>query len=170
MHSKEPVTQELVVLGTYGSWNKSGRIKAGRSVKKLISRSSPFTCRAGNLLSSLLTCVSARQMNVASLIWEGKLEYLWSELKFRVLYQKMRKLRGNLVTKCICHPMDGRPRPLCPWGFSSKNTQVACYALLQGIIPIEGSNPGLLHCRQILYNRSHKGSPIISPESQNWKL
>ena len=31
--------------------------------------------------------------------------------------------------------------------------------LLQGIVPIQGSNPGLLHCRQILYNLNHQGSP-----------
>ena len=40
-----------------------------------------------------------------------------------------------------------------------KNTGVGCHALLQGIFPIEGSNPGLLPCRQILYHLSHQGSP-----------
>ena len=33
-------------------------------------------------------------------------------------------------------------------------------SLLQGIFPTQGSNPGLLHCRQILYQQSHKGSPL----------
>ena len=28
-----------------------------------------------------------------------------------------------------------------------------------GIFPIQGLNPGLLHCRQILYCLSHQGSP-----------
>ena len=28
-----------------------------------------------------------------------------------------------------------------------KNTGVGCHALLQGIFPTQGSNPGLLHCR-----------------------
>ena len=32
---------------------------------------------------------------------------------------------------------------------------------LQGISPTQGSNPGLPHCRQILYQLSHKGSPRI---------
>ena len=40
-----------------------------------------------------------------------------------------------------------------------KNTRVDCHALLQGIFPTEGSNPGLLHCRQILYQLSYQGSP-----------
>ena len=31
--------------------------------------------------------------------------------------------------------------------------------LLWGIFPTQGSNPGLLHCRWILYQLSHKGSP-----------
>ena len=31
----------------------------------------------------------------------------------------------------------------------------------QGIFPIQGSNPGLPHCRQILYQLSHKQSPRI---------
>ena len=31
----------------------------------------------------------------------------------------------------------------------------------QGIFPTQGSNPGLLHCRQIIYQLSHKGSPRI---------
>jgi len=31
-----------------------------------------------------------------------------------------------------------------------KNTGVDCHALLQGIFPTQGSNPGLPHCRQIL--------------------
>ena len=34
-------------------------------------------------------------------------------------------------------------------------------AFLQGIFPTQGSNPGLLHCKQILYQLSHKGSPGI---------
>ena len=34
-------------------------------------------------------------------------------------------------------------------------------SLLQGIFPIQGLNPGLPHCRQILYQLSHKGSPRI---------
>ena len=34
-------------------------------------------------------------------------------------------------------------------------------SLLQGIFPTQRSNPGLLHCGQILYHLSHKGSPRI---------
>ena len=39
-----------------------------------------------------------------------------------------------------------------------KNTRVGSYSLLQGIFPTRGLNPGLPHCRQILYQLSHQGS------------
>ena len=37
--------------------------------------------------------------------------------------------------------------------------------LLQGIFLIQESNPGLLHCRQILYHLSYEGSPCSVPSS-----
>ena len=45
--------------------------------------------------------------------------------------------------------------------FPGKNTAMGCPALLQGIFPTQGSNPGFLHCRWILYQLSHKGSTRI---------
>ena len=42
-----------------------------------------------------------------------------------------------------------------------QNTGVGSLSRLRGIIPTPGSNPGLLHCRWILYQLSHKGSPRI---------
>ena len=48
-----------------------------------------------------------------------------------------------------------------PWNFPDQNTGVGTLSLLQGIFPTQGSNPGLLHCRRILYQLSHKGSPRI---------
>ena len=47
------------------------------------------------------------------------------------------------------------------WDFPGKNTRVGCHTLLQGIFPTQGSNLGLLHCRQILYHLCHQGSPRI---------
>ena len=50
------------------------------------------------------------------------------------------------------------PRLLHPWDFLGKSTEVGCHFLLQGIFPTQGSNPGLPHCRQMLYCLSHQGS------------
>ena len=43
------------------------------------------------------------------------------------------------------------------WNSPGQNTGVGNLSLLQGIFPTQGSNPGLPHCRQILYQLSHKG-------------
>ena len=48
-----------------------------------------------------------------------------------------------------------------PWNSPVQNTGVGSLSLLQGIFPTQGLNPGLLHCRWILYQLSHKGSPRI---------
>ena len=50
---------------------------------------------------------------------------------------------------------------LHPSDSPGKNTGMGCRFLLQGIFPIQGSNLGLLHCRQTLYSLSHQGSPVF---------
>ena len=47
------------------------------------------------------------------------------------------------------------------WNSPGQNTGVGSLSFLQGIFPTQGSNPGFLHYRQILYQLSHKGSPGI---------
>ena len=46
-----------------------------------------------------------------------------------------------------------------PWNAPGQNAGVSSLSLLQGIFPTHGSNLGLLHCRRILYQLSHKGNP-----------
>ena len=48
-----------------------------------------------------------------------------------------------------------------PWNSPGQNTGLGSPSLLQGIFPTQGPNPGLPHCRRILYQLSHKGSPRI---------
>ena len=57
-------------------------------------------------------------------------------------------------------------RLLCPWDSPGKKTGVGCHALFQGIFPTQGSNPGLLHCRWILYCLNHQGSPPYHASSK----
>ena len=52
-------------------------------------------------------------------------------------------------------------RLLSSWNSPGKNTGVGCHSLLQGIFLTQGSNLGLLHCRQILYLLSHQGRVIL---------
>ena len=47
-----------------------------------------------------------------------------------------------------------------------KNTGVGSHSLLWGIFPTQGSNPTLLHCRQILYHLSHQTNPSLVSNTQ----
>ena len=60
----------------------------------------------------------------------------------------------------LCDPMNCSPLGSSVHGDSpGKKTGVSCHALLQGIFPTQGLNPGLPYCRLILYCLSHQGSP-----------
>ena len=58
----------------------------------------------------------------------------------------------NSLQPCRLQPI----RLLCPWDSSGENIGVGCHFLLQGIVPTQGLNPGLLPCRQILYYLSYR--------------
>ena len=47
-----------------------------------------------------------------------------------------------------------------PWNSPGQDTGVGSRSLLQGIFPTFGSNPGIPHCRWILYQLNHHGSPL----------
>ena len=59
----------------------------------------------------------------------------------------------SLSCVTLCDPMDS------PWNSTGQNTGVGSRFLLQGIFRTQGSNLGLPHCRWILYQLSHQGSP-----------
>ena len=66
---------------------------------------------------------------------------------------KWKKMKVAQSCPTLCYLMD------CPWNSPGQNTGVGSLFLLQGIFPTQESNLGLLHCRKILYQLSHKGSP-----------
>ena len=47
------------------------------------------------------------------------------------------------------------------WNSPGQNTGVGSLSLLQGIFPAQASNSRLPHCRWILHQLSHKGSPCF---------
>ena len=70
-------------------------------------------------------------------------------------FQGKRKVKVVQSCPTRCDPMD------CPCNSPGQNTGVGSLSLLQGIFPTQGLNPGLWHCRRILYQLSHTGSPGI---------
>ena len=65
----------------------------------------------------------------------------------------------------------GQWGPWSPWNSLGHNTRESSLSLFQGILPTQGSNSGLPHCRQMLYRLSHKGSWSCSPlmTQQSWR-
>ena len=62
-----------------------------------------------------------------------------------------------------------QPHGLHPlWNSLGQNTGMGSLSLFQGMFPTKGSNPGLLHCRLILYQLSHKGLTMGSSKIMSW--
>ena len=72
-----------------------------------------------------------------------------------------RKSKSCLVVSDSVTPWTTRSMEFFP----GQNTGVSNCSLLQGIFPTEESNPGIPHCRQILYQISHQRSPFFSPHT-----
>ena len=80
-------------------------------------------------------------------------------------------LYGFYASECVSHSVVpsslwlpwtvAHQAPLSIGDSPGKNTGVGLHALLQGFFPTQVSNPGLLHCKQVLYRLSHQGSPRI---------
>ena len=55
-------------------------------------------------------------------------------------------------------------------GFSRQEYWSALPCPPPGIFPTQGLNPGLLHCRQILYHLSHQGGPYLAEEMMKCRV
>ena len=133
------------------------RILFIKSIALETSESKDHTCLAKKIVSSLESwttepagsspgCHLKRKINP----WTGLQNKIQiSDTKPCFLYVLC------LVTQScptLCDPIDcSLPGSSVHWGSPGKNPGVGCHALLQGIFPTQGSKPGLLHCRKILY-------------------
>ena len=89
---------------------------------------------------------SRRWLKGQKLEWRasGACEVKWNEVKITVMSNSL------------------QPHGLySSWNSLDQNTGLGSLSLLQRIFPTQGLNPGLLHCRWILYQLSHKGRPRI---------
>ena len=75
----------------------------------------------------------------------------------RGLKVKVAQLRQTLCDSMVCSPPGSSVHGI----LQARILGVGCHSLLQGIFPTQRSNPGLSHCRRVLYCLSQQGSPRI---------
>ena len=116
-------------------------------------------------LSSLMT-----QRGETGVRWEGQYKrgdifiHMANSLHYTAEINIVKQLCATCLVSqsclTLCNPMECSPPGSSDHRDSSgKNSGVGCHALLQGILPTQGSKPGLPHCRKMLYCLSHQGSP-----------
>ena len=80
----------------------------------------------------------------------GELKLRFSTGRLNLCVEKESEVAQSCPT--LCDPLDcSLPGSSLPGIFQARVTRVGCHFLLQGIFPTQGSNPGLPHCRQMLY-------------------
>ena len=133
----------------------------------LVSKCRPLM---GVLCSSRFPTFMITATSVTTLDWvpERVSPPLESLLNYRPKNLDVGLKRVKVAQSCptLCDPKELYSLGNAP----HQNTGVGSHSLLQGIFPIQGSNPGLPHYRQILYQLSHQGSPkrvIIYKSSPN---
>ena len=81
-------------------------------------------------------------------LWPLEANWKWKWKKVNVKESESRSVMSNSLL-------------YSPWSSPGLETEVGSLSLLQGILTTQGSNLGLPHCRQILNQLSHRGSPRI---------
>ena len=87
------------------------------------------------------------------------LTYIWLKNMNKI---KVERVLCLVVQSCptLCDPVDCSPQGSLSMGILQERI-LECHTLLQGIFPTQGLNPGLPHCRQIVYRLSHLESYIL---------
>ena len=77
--------------------------------------------------------------------------------------------KENESKSCLVMSHALRPHRLySPWHSPGQKTRMGSLFLLQGIFPVQGSNPGLPHCRWILYQLSYQRIPVQETWFNSW--
>ena len=128
------------------------------SVIKLLTLLLLISCMNVSLSSSLCSFQHIECMCIYIYLYVYMYIFVHVCIHIHIIYIYAELCLVALSCLTLCNPMDCSPAGSSVHGDSlGKNTGISCHALLWGIVPTQRSNPGLLHCRQILH-LSHKGS------------
>ena len=153
-HSAHPSSELLHLYRLYSQIPFEEKFSTKTSIRgpRQISKSVPTTLPSGTAVLFPLRCPldstfvhSLSPFSVAAL-------FKW------IFWQQMQVWVKDTQS---CYYSLQPHRLYSPWNSPGQNTEVGSLSLLQGIFPTQGLNPGLPHCRQILYQLSPKGSPRI---------
>ena len=139
---------EARILVAEASGNIDGYELSQREVPILAPRPGLIQQSAGSRAEILQAKQSTRQEHRATQHQTGCLKSYWAQVKLSESHSVM---SDSLWPHGL----------YSPWNSPGQNTGVGSRSLLQGIFPTQGLNPGLPHCRQILYQLSHTGSQTI---------
>ena len=85
----------------------------------------------------------------------------------KIKLKKIVKVAQSCPT--LCDPMDYIVHGI----LQARILKWVAFPFFRGIFPTQGSNPGLPHCRWILYQRSHKGRKLVKnadSRAVSWKV
>ena len=92
---------------------------------------------------------------------EKTLQGLWSWTYWHTQnwnYTKQLRLPCGMCV-CVCLCVSVCLSVFVPGILQARTMEWIAIPFSRGIFPTQGSNPGLLHCRQFLYHLSYQGSP-----------
>ena len=105
------------------------------------------------LIFSINTATLEQGTIIIPILQMGKLNHIRKGKQLKRFYVQQHS--QSCLT--FCNPMDcSQPGSSVHGDSPGKNTGVGCHSLLQGIFLNQGLNLGLLHCKQIVYQLSHR--------------
>ena len=111
-----------------------------------------------SLVAQLIICLQCMRPWLDS--WVRKIPWRRDRLPIPVSLEMKLICTQKPIYKC-CESCSVVSDSMTPWNSPGQNIGVGSLSLLQRIFPMQGLNPGILHCRWILYCLSHQGSPKI---------
>ena len=152
--------QGRLVGCVYGVTKSRTRLKWLSSNRHVVVACCCFSLHfPGDIWSRVSFCMFICHLYIIFGLWWYVLEGFGPFLTGLIfLFFSLRVLSHSELCPTLCDPMDcSPPGSSVHRDFPGKNTGVDCHALLKGIFPTQGSNPGLPHCRRIHCWLSHQG-------------